>query len=156
MISLPTQYVQLSTHFVQRKYYDMTINEKIKHLRELNQLSQEDMAQRLHLSTSGYAKIEKGERGLDLIKLEKIAAIFNLEVSDLLDRNVICLLNENSYNHSNNNLNNHNNYGNQELGAQIEKLTLQLTYSQEIIMQKDNEIAALKEVIALLKQNAAK
>lgn len=134
----------------------MTINEKIKHLRELNQLSQEDMAQRLHLSTSGYAKIEKGERGLDLIKLEKIAAIFNLEVSDLLDRNVICLLNENSYNHSNNNLNNHNNYGNQELGAQIEKLTLQLTYSQEIIMQKDNEIAALKEVIALLKQNAAK
>lgn len=39
-------------------------------------------------------------------------------------------------------LNNHNNYGNQELGAQIEKLTLQLTYSQEIIMQKDNEIAA--------------
>ncbi len=129
----------------------MTINEKIKQLRELNQLSYEDMANKLHLSTSGYVKIEKGERGLDLVKLEKIATIFNMELSDLFDKNMICLVNENSHHY-----NNHNNYGNQELSSQIEKLTLQLEHSQEIIKQKDNEISALKEVIALLKQNADK
>lgn len=44
----------------------MNVNKKIKKLRELHEFSQEDMANKLNLSISGYAKIEKGERGLDL------------------------------------------------------------------------------------------
>lgn len=45
------------------------------------------MANKLNLSISGYAKIEKGERGLDLMKLEKIANIFGIQTSDLLNEN---------------------------------------------------------------------
>lgn len=126
----------------------MKVNEKIKQMRELHQFSQTEMAEKLHLSRSGYAKIEKGERGLDLAKLEKIAMIFDVEVSDLLDKNMICLITENShhYNH------NHNNYGDQELHFQIEKLMLQLEHSQEIISQKDKEIETLHKLITALEQ----
>ena len=39
----------------------MNINEKIRMLRELNQWSQEEMAERLGMSHNGYAKIERGK-----------------------------------------------------------------------------------------------
>lgn len=121
----------------------MKVNEKIRQLRELNQLSQEEMAAKLHLSKSGYAKIEKGERGLDLVKLEKIANVLDIELSDLFDKNMICLINENSHHYNNN----HNNYNNQELIHQIETLTLKLEYIQELLAQKDKEIELLRRLI---------
>jgi len=40
----------------------MQINEKIKKVRELSRLTQEEMASRLNMSTNGYAKIEQGKR----------------------------------------------------------------------------------------------
>lgn len=123
----------------------MKINEKIKQLRELHQFSQEEMAGKLNLSTSGYAKIEKGERGLDLGKLEKIAMIFDIELSDLFDKNLICVINENSHHY-----NNHNNYNDKELAFQIEKLTLQLEHAQEMLQQKDKEIEMLRKWIEKL------
>lgn len=125
----------------------MKINEKIKQLRELHQFSQEEMAGKLNLSTSGYAKIEKGERGLDLVKLEKIAMIFNMELSDLFEKNVICVINENSHHY-----NNHNNYNERGLAFQIEKLTLQLAHCQEMISQKDKEIETLRKLVTMLEQ----
>lgn len=126
----------------------MKINEKIKQLREINQLSLEDMANKLHLSTSGYAKIEKGERGLDLVKLEKIAVIFDMTISELLDKNMICPINENSHHY-----NNHNNYYNdQELRFQIEKLSVQLDHYQELLKQKDKEIEVLNKLIEVLEK----
>lgn len=121
----------------------MKVNEKIKQLRELHHLSQEEMATKLHLSTSGYAKIEKGERGLDLIKLEKIATIFNMELSDLFDKNVICLINENSHQYNNS----HNNYNDQEFSFEIEKLNLIIQHLQELLAQKDKEIELLRRLI---------
>ena len=120
----------------------MKVNEKIRQLRELNQLSQEEMAEKLHLSKSGYVKIEKGERGLDLIKLEKIADIFQMELSDLLDRNMICLINENSHHYNNN----HNNYNDQELNFEIEKINLTIQHLQELLVQKDKEIELLRRL----------
>lgn len=124
----------------------MKVTDKIKKLREFHQLSQAEMAEKLHLSTSGYTKIEKGERGLDLTRLEKIAEILDVELSDLFDNNMICLINENSHHH------NHNNYGDQELNLHIEKLTLKLEHSQEIIKQKDKEIEILNKLITALEQ----
>lgn len=123
----------------------MKVNEKIKQLREIHDISLEDMASKLHLSKSGYAKIEKGERGLDLIKLEKIAVIFDMTVSDLIDKNMICLITENSHHYNNN-----NNYNDQELRFQVEKLTIQLEHYQEILKQKDKEIEMLNKLITVM------
>ena len=125
----------------------MKINEKVKKLRELHHFSQEEMAEKLNLSTSGYAKIEKGERGLDLHKLERIATVFGIELTDLLeisDNSVVCLINENSHHH------NHNHYGNQKLEFMIEKLNLQLEHYCELIKQKDKEIEILNKLITAL------
>lgn len=127
----------------------MKINEKVKKLRELHHFSQEEMAEKLHLSTSGYAKIEKGERGLDLNKLEKIATVFGIELTDLLeisDNSMICLINENSHHH------NHNVYGEQGSAFAIEKLTLKLEHCQELLKQKDQEIQTLNKLVAALEQ----
>ena len=38
----------------------MKTYEKIRLMREMNQWSQEDVADKLNLSTNGYAKIERG------------------------------------------------------------------------------------------------
>ena len=39
----------------------MKINEKIRQLRKQHQLSQENMADKLGMSVTGYGKIERGE-----------------------------------------------------------------------------------------------
>lgn len=125
----------------------MSVNEKIRMVREINQWSQEEMAAKMNMSTNGYAKIERGETKLNLNKLEQIANIFNIDVLELMNtdgKGVFFLMNENG--------NNHNYYGNHEtLTAEIEKLKLTLSHKDEIIAQKNEEIVALKEIITLLK-----
>lgn len=53
----------------------MKINEKLRLLRENHRLSQEEMANKLSMSTKGYAKIERGETRSNLPKLEQISEI---------------------------------------------------------------------------------
>ena len=62
----------------------MNVNEKIRMLRELNHWSQEEMAERLGMSHNGYAKIERGETKLYLEKLNQIAQVFNIDLSELV------------------------------------------------------------------------
>ena len=59
----------------------MAVNDKIRALRELNNWSQEDMAERLNVSKSSYSRLERDESKLDLNKLEKLAAIFQVDVT---------------------------------------------------------------------------
>ena len=62
----------------------MNINDKIRTLREFNHWSQEEMAEKMQMSTNTYARFERGETRLDLSKLQRIAAIFQLDVVDLI------------------------------------------------------------------------
>ncbi|OOF85864.1 transcriptional regulator [Rodentibacter ratti] len=125
----------------------MNVNEKIRMVREINHWSQEEMAEKMNMSTNGYAKIERGETKLSLHKLEQIANIFNIDVLELMNmdgKGVLFLMNENA--------SNTNYYGNNEsLTAEIEKLKLIITHKDEILAQKNEEISALKEIIRLLK-----
>ncbi len=63
----------------------MGMHDKIRMMREFRQLSQEDMAEKMNMSPSGYAKIERGETRLQYDKLVQIAQIFNVSLSDLVD-----------------------------------------------------------------------
>ncbi|UOP04517.1 helix-turn-helix domain-containing protein [Conchiformibius kuhniae] len=129
----------------------MVVNDKIRHLRELKHWSQEEMAEKLEISTNSYARLERGEGKLDLEKLEKIAAVFDITVSKLIETDDKILLvqqiigDNSSYS---------NNIG--ECEWETEKLKLMLQHKDELMLQKDNEISALKEVISLLKQQANK
>lgn len=124
----------------------MSVNEKIRAIREVNQWSQEEMANKMNMSTNGYAKIERGETKLSLHKLEQIANIFNIDVLELMNtggKGIVFLMNENSDNSSN--------YYSDNLATELEKFKMIVSHKDEIIQQKNDEICALKEIIALLK-----
>lgn len=117
----------------------MQINEKIKKVRELNQLTQEDMAAQLNMSTNGYAKIERGKTRLNIPTLEKIATVLGIDLVDLLsvdDKSLICLVSENSQHSSN--------YYGADNSAEIEKMQLMLDHKEQLLIQKEREIEALK------------
>lgn len=116
-------------------------------MRELHDWSQEEMAHRLGMSTNGYAKIERGEVRLNIPKLEQIAAVFGMDVLDLMavnDRSIVCLVNENSTHSS-------NYYAvSQEMAQEIEKLKLLLAHKDELLAQQSSEIQTLKMLVGIL------
>lgn len=64
----------------------MAVTDKIRALRELNNWSQEEMAERMNISKSSYSRLERDENKLDLAKLEKLAAIFKIDVAELITK----------------------------------------------------------------------
>ena len=54
----------------------MKVNEKIRMMRELNDWTQEDMADKLHMSLNSYAKLERGESKIYLEKLKVLYQIY--------------------------------------------------------------------------------
>jgi len=62
----------------------VSVNEKIRKVRESKAWSQEQMAEKLNMSLNGYAKIERGETKLYLDKLEQIAQVFDIDVVELI------------------------------------------------------------------------
>lgn len=119
----------------------MEIHDKIRVMREINQWSQEEMAEKLAMSANGYAKIERGQTGINIDKLKQIAQIFNINMVDLIanhDKTFFFSIGDN---------NNHN-YANND-----EKYQAIIEMKDELLKQKDKEIEALKEIIALLKAN---
>lgn len=121
----------------------METHDKIRVMREINQWSQEEMAEKLAMSPTGYAKIERGQSSLNLDKLHKIAEIFHINVVDLIsnqDKTFFFSIGDN---------NTHTNSHNVGLSHEYQLL---LDAKDEIIKQKDNEILALKRIIELLEK----
>ena len=130
----------------------MSVNDKIRTIRETRNWSQEDMAEKMNMSKNGYAKIERGETNLNLHKLEQIANIFNINVLELIkndDKNVLFFMNDHNTDY----------YGsNENLTSEIAQLKLIISHKDELLKQrdlvielKDSEISALKDIISLLK-----
>ncbi|MDO5357240.1 MAG: helix-turn-helix transcriptional regulator [Conchiformibius sp.] len=136
----------------------MSVHDKIRLMRELNRWSQDEMAKKLNMSLNGYAKIERGETKLYLEKLNQIAQIFNVDLLELVSSNnqgMVFFTNENKGNYAVAYAENY--YGDHPNGrndAELEKLQLIITHQNEIIEQKNNELAALKKLIALLEQQS--
>jgi transcriptional regulator with XRE-family HTH domain len=61
------------------------IGEKIKQVREKQNLTQQSMADELGITSNGYGKIERGDSAINLDKLEKIAEILKVKLEDLMD-----------------------------------------------------------------------
>lgn len=137
----------------------MTINKSIRKIRENKNLTQEEMAEKLNMSPSGYGKIERGDIQLKFDKLERIANIFEIDVVELLmmDKDegmVIQFLNSSGDNATANYYSSHDD----SLMIEIEKLKLTVQHHSQtinlkdiIIEQKNQEIQCLKEIIGLLK-----
>ncbi|OOF56681.1 transcriptional regulator [Rodentibacter genomosp. 2] len=131
----------------------MKINEKIRQLREQHQLSQKNMAEKLGMSVTGYAKIERGEVRSTLPRLEQISEVFEMDICELL------AFGENEKIYFNNSViesTNSNNFlfavGNDNLEKAIQQLQLMLTYKDELLAQKDKIINGLERELALLRK----
>ncbi len=129
----------------------MRTNEKIKELREEKHWSQEELAEKMHIAPSSYAKIERGETRLTLDRLEQFAEVFDIEISSLIQPSSNSCY---QFNENNSSCSIYNNSGTietteKEYQAEIEKLQLKLQHKDEIIAQKDNELVALKKLLAV-------
>lgn len=128
----------------------MALNERIRVLREINHWTQEQMAEKMQMSKSGYAKIEQGRTKVNTERLAQIAEIFEIDVAKLLAMGLngsLNLIQENG---------NYNYYTSEKSLAEIEKLNLIIQHQQEIIKQKDEMIVQKENENELLKKIIAK
>ena len=113
----------------------MEIGTKIRQIRELKGLSQENMANELGLSVTGYGKIERNELSLNYERLLKISEILNVKLENLIgfERNIA--------------FNNFNNSVEQQIG----------TYNFPIEIKKlyEDKIKLLEEKIKLLEEKVS-
>ena len=126
----------------------MKFHDKIRFMRQSKHWSQEEMADKLGMSVAGYAKIEQGKTDANFSKLEQIASVFELDIVELLslgEKNVICLIGDNSMNVS------QIMGSSKDLVFEMQKLQLISEHKDEMMTQKDKEIAGLKGIIELMK-----
>lgn len=67
-------------------YLKKLVGQRLQLLRLERNLTQEQMSEKLNLSTSAYCKIEYGETDLTLTRLNKIADILNMSAVELFTR----------------------------------------------------------------------
>jgi transcriptional regulator with XRE-family HTH domain len=124
--------------------------EKIRFMRLFKGWTQEETAAKLHMVISGYSKIEHGETDVPFSRLQQIAKLFEIEVTDLIELNEKNVFNviagqdahaNNPY-HSTVNV-----YSCEAAKYQRENEKLQL-----IIEQKDQELGQKNREIDLLQQ----
>ena len=127
----------------------MSINEKIRKIREAKDWSQEQMTEKLNMSLNGYAKIERGESKIYLDKLEQIAQVLDIDIVELMqsDGRNICFQIESPLGSV------YQGGGETQMLIEIERLKLELSHAREkegllnrLLEQKDNEIKMLKDI----------
>lgn len=139
--------------FLPNLWVYMKINEKIRFLRESKSLTQDEMADRLGMSTNGYAKIECGETRLTIPKLEQIVEVFDTDILELisLGENKVVYI-QDSDNHSINIIN----PTSQDLASEIIQLKQTISHQQEMLSAKNELIALQKSQLETLQKMVEK
>jgi len=137
----------------------MSVNEKIRLIREAKNLTQEQVAEELGISPSVYGDIERGDNDPKLSKLQKIADIFEIELSELIRLSEKENLTINVTNYQENGKFTKSkvyiNPTNSELEKQlliIELKDKELALQQREIENLQEQVLQLKEINALLKK----
>ncbi len=98
---LQTKSVYIATKKNMKQKVNLTkIGSSIRKIREIKGLKQENVAQKLGLTTNGYGKIERGESQINLERLNQIAEIFHVSPNDILDFNENTVYNFENMNNS--------------------------------------------------------
>lgn len=127
----------------------MLVFEKIKDIRETKGLTQEDVANALEISPSGYSKIERGETRINIDRLQQIADVLEVNIFDLIpnkEHNIIYELNGGNNNFQGTYYNNDNSK------SEIEKMQLIIAHKDELLRQKEDELNTLKGILALIQE----
>lgn len=68
------------------KLTQQQIGERIADLRKYKGFSQEDLAKRVKVSRSSLAQIELGNRGLDILELQKLSQVLEFSLDDFMSK----------------------------------------------------------------------
>lgn len=107
----------------------MQIGDKIRNLRSLKGLSQENMAAMLDMSVVAYGDIERNKKDVNLKRLEQIAEVFGISVADILafgDRVSNFFEQCNQHNFVVGSDNTQNNFDEREYKHQLEKAQMEI------------------------------
>lgn len=115
---------------------ERNIGENIKKLRELKNITREQLASDLNMSLSNYSKIERSEIDLTISRLSEIANLLGVDVSQILNFDTSQIFNI------------HNNNLVQGAGAKAEHMHF---HTDDY---KDKYIKMLEEEVQRLKANA--
>lgn len=148
----------------------MQIGTAMKFLRELKNMTQEEIAEKLNMTPNGYSQIERNIGNPNLPKIEKIAKVFDMTTLEFLDfcENGATFFIAGDNQQTGDSSNHHNYYicgksGHETLLAELEKANLTIQHKNELLTEKDKsladkerEIQNLNKIIELLQKNLAK
>ncbi len=131
----------------------LKIGKEIKRLRVVNEMTQEQVAEGLHLDRNAYGEIERGKTDIHLSRLVQIANFFEVEIEELVGskNKAVFYVAGTSNSQSNNNL--YNEYN----GVSVEVFALQheLEKAQLQIEHLGKELINQQKIIKLLEEKAA-
>ena len=122
------------------------VYERIKDFRKAKKMTQEEIAEKLEMSPSGYGSIERGETDVSLSRLERIAEALEIELADLFNSGERKIFNFGGT-HSNHHQTCYNNLSPEHL-----QLKYEFEKQQFIIEKLQQENVYLKEIVSLLKK----
>jgi transcriptional regulator with XRE-family HTH domain len=128
----------------------MPVHEKIRFIRQAKGLTQEDVANKLQMSVNGYGDIERGETDVNLSRLEQIAGLFEIRLSELFGLDEKTIFNVTGSHNAG--IGHHQNCTITAYPSDYVQLQNELDKRQLLINTKDREIELLKEVIHLMKK----
>jgi transcriptional regulator with XRE-family HTH domain len=122
------------------------VYERIRLFRQLKNWTQEETAEKLDMSPSGYGGIERGDTDVSLSRLERIAEVLEIDLTDLFDSDKKQVFNFGGT-HSNHQQTWHSN-----LSPEQVQLKYEFEKQQLIIEKLQQENGYLKEIVELLKK----
>ena len=136
----------------------MELPKKLKLIRSFKNWTQEEVADKLGISTHAYAKIERGETDVNFSRFEQIAEVMEIDLSQLFgldEKNVFNLIGE--HQKCNNwNVNSPQNNRQIECQYELEKANLIIEEREKEIDYLKQQINDLREINNLLKNNEKK
>lgn len=124
------------------------VRQNLRNLREEKGLTQAEMAEKLSVTATNYAKWERGEIGISLERLPQIARALEVNEEELLRNEFEGILVFNTSNDSSNNSSNFNvAVGDKALEVQSLALSTILELKDMIINSQEREIESLKAQI---------
>jgi transcriptional regulator with XRE-family HTH domain len=131
----------------------MPVHKQLKAVRLLKGWSQEKMAEKLGYSKNGYAKIERGETGVSLAKIERMAKLLDVDFQELAgmkEGNIFNVVENCTHAHTHGNVRYNIVLSETECAHELEKATLLLQERDKQINHLTEENAQLKKIIELL------
>jgi transcriptional regulator with XRE-family HTH domain len=129
----------------------MHLHKKVSLFRTWLGITQEQMAEKLNMSPSGYAKIERGETRLQTDRLEKIVAVLGVELKDFVGFDEKMVFNASFHNIESCQHQNYYINSAKELTHELEKLQLTIQQKDKEIYLLQQQINDLREMVQLLK-----